>query len=98
MRGRLIIGLIALPIALGAAAWTPPRTPWGDPDLQGIWTYATMTPLERPRDLASKPVLTADEAAAYERRPLRVRPRPTTPPAPTGGTRERARSSTAARR
>ena len=66
MRGRLIIGLIALPIALGAAAWTPPRTPWGDPDLQGIWTYATMTPLERPRDLASKPVLTAEEAAAYE--------------------------------
>ena len=27
------------------------RTPWGDPDLQGIWDYRTSTPLERPDDL-----------------------------------------------
>ena len=37
------------------------------PRLDGIWSYATMTPLERPRDLAAKATLTADEAAAYER-------------------------------
>jgi hypothetical protein len=43
--------------------WTPPRTAWGDPDLQGIWNYATMTPLERPRELADKDVLTQEEAA-----------------------------------
>ena len=49
------------------APWTPPRTPWGEPDLQGIWTYATMTPLERPRDLAGKRVLNDEETAAYER-------------------------------
>src|SRR3954466_13425305 len=67
MRGRLTAALIALPIALGAAGRTPPRTPWGDPDLQGVWNYATMTPLERPRDLASKEVLSLQEAAAYER-------------------------------
>lgn len=36
-------------------------------DLAGIWNYATMTPLERPRDLASKAVLTPAEAAEYER-------------------------------
>src|SRR3954468_24216408 len=66
MRGRLTVALIALPIALGAAGRTPPRTPWGDPDLQGIWNYATMTPLERPREFASKAVLSAEEAAAYE--------------------------------
>jgi hypothetical protein len=66
MRGRLTAALIAVPIAVGAAAWTPPRTPWGDPDLQGTWNYATMTPLERPRELAAKRVLTAEEAAAYE--------------------------------
>jgi hypothetical protein len=48
--------------------WTPPRTAWGDPDLQGTWNYATMTPLERPRDLADKAVLSAEEAGAYERR------------------------------
>ena len=27
--------------------WNPPETPWGDPDLQGVWTNATLTPLER---------------------------------------------------
>jgi hypothetical protein len=66
MRGRLLAGLLALPLAASAAAWTPPRTPWGDPDLQGVWNYATMTPLERPRDLAVR-VLTVEEAAEYER-------------------------------
>ena len=48
------------------AGSTSPQTPWGDPDLQGIWDYRTMTPLERPRDLAGKDVFTAEEAAAYE--------------------------------
>lgn len=43
-----------------------PRTPWGDPDLQGIWTFRTITPLERPAELAHKAVLTAEEAAAFE--------------------------------
>jgi hypothetical protein len=36
-------------------------------DLEGIWNYATMTPLERPRDLAAKATLTTAEAAEYER-------------------------------
>ncbi len=36
-------------------------------DLVGVWNYATMTPLERPRELADKERLTAEEAAAYER-------------------------------
>jgi hypothetical protein len=47
-------------------SWTPPRTAWGDPDLQGIWNYATMTPLERPREFADTGVLTVEQAAAYE--------------------------------
>jgi hypothetical protein len=42
-------------------AWTAPRTPWGAPDLEGIWTNSTTTPLERPADLKDKPVLTEDE-------------------------------------
>jgi hypothetical protein len=44
-----------------------PRTPWGHPDLQGIWTNQTITPLERPRDLTGKDVLTPEEAAELER-------------------------------
>jgi hypothetical protein len=43
------------------------RTPWGDPDLQGLWTNATITPFERPANLSDKPVLTEDEAAEYEK-------------------------------
>ena len=57
------LGVLAAGLALGflapaatagqpqtptAETWTPPRTPWGDPDLQGIWDYRTLTPLERP--------------------------------------------------
>src|SRR5262249_14331106 len=42
--------------------WTPPRTPWGRPDLQGIWDYRTITPLERPSALSGKQFLTDDEA------------------------------------
>jgi hypothetical protein len=44
-----------------AAKWTPGRTPWGDPDLQGLWNNSTTTPLERPTALGTKQVLTAQE-------------------------------------
>ena len=40
------------------------RTPWGDPDLQAVWTSSTLTPLERPADLAGRAELSAEEAAA----------------------------------
>jgi hypothetical protein len=45
-----------------------PRTPDGQPDLQGIWTNSTLTPLERTEEFRGKPVLTGPEAAAYEKR------------------------------
>jgi hypothetical protein len=50
-----------------AQGWSPPRTPWGHPDFEGIWTNATLTPLQRPADLASKEFFTLDEAREYER-------------------------------
>ena len=48
--------------------WTPPRTAWGAPDLQGTWTNETITPFERPESLANAPLLTQAEAAALEAR------------------------------
>src|SRR2546422_1723494 len=50
--------------------WTPPRTPDGQPDFQGIWATATLTPVERPAEFAGKEFLTEQEAAEYERRTL----------------------------
>jgi hypothetical protein len=44
-----------------------PRTPWGAPDLNGVWNGNTMTPLERPDKYANKPFLTEQEAAALEK-------------------------------
>jgi len=43
-----------------------PRTPWGDPDLQGLWSNQTSTPLERPAALEDKETLTPEEARARE--------------------------------
>ena len=45
----------------------PTRTPWGDPDIGGLWSSSTVTPLERPEAQADKEFLTEEEAAAIER-------------------------------
>ena len=55
------------PVASTRPGTTVPKTPWGDPDLQGVWNYGTMTPLERPAQWAGKEVLTQAEAEAYEK-------------------------------
>ena len=62
-----MVAVVALTLML-AAAQSPevPRTPWGAPDLQGVWDYRTLTPLERPAALADKAVLTEEEARALE--------------------------------
>ena len=60
-----LIAVVML-LAAPAAAQTMPRTPWGTPDLQGIWDFRTITPLERPEELGDKAFLTAEEAAAAE--------------------------------
>ena len=50
--------------AAAEATWSPPETPWGHPDLQGTWSNASTTPLERPADLAGQAVLTDEQRAA----------------------------------
>jgi hypothetical protein len=43
----------------------------GRPDLQGVWDFRTLTPMERPKDLADKEVLTDQEALEFERKNVR---------------------------
>jgi len=50
--------------AAGLKEWTAPRTPWGDPDLRGVWMTATYTPLQRPVELGTKAFYTEAEAVA----------------------------------
>jgi len=82
----LAVGLAAMAVAvsgtLPAAAQTAssrtsertvPRTVDGRPDLQGIWDFRTITPMERPNELAGKDVLTAEEAAQFEQETLDAR-------------------------
>jgi len=49
-----------------AKGWAPPKTPWGDPDLQGVWNDATSTPLQRPNELSGKDILSDEEAADFQ--------------------------------
>jgi len=73
----------ATPVALAAQAapsakltsgksagksWTPPKAPDGHPDLQGIWDFKTLTPMERPAEFADKATLTEAEAAEWAKK------------------------------
>lgn len=75
----LSIALVVLaPVPVSAQAksaspgkkWTPPRTPDGKPDLQGIWNSATLTPFERPKEFAGKEFFTPQEAQQFSKEEL----------------------------
>ena len=80
MLGALVVAIAVVSLGSGsiagqtssapARAYTAPRTGDGQPDLQGTWSYATLTPLERPRELSSKEVLSEQEAAQFEKETL----------------------------
>src|SRR6266566_2849507 len=59
----LFVGVLGL-----LPAFAQSRTAWGDPDLEGIYTNATITPLERPAEFLGKPFLTENEIAELEKR------------------------------
>src|SRR5262244_2530454 len=75
MKYRFSIALVIVTLSISfVAAQAPKRppakpplskTPWGDPDLQGVWNDATSTPLQRPNG-ASKDVLSDEEAAEFQ--------------------------------
>ena len=56
--------LVAWPVL--TMAQDVPQTAWGAPDLQGVWDFRTITPLERPENLGDKAFLTQEEAAQRE--------------------------------
>ena len=76
MRHRTLASVCAAAIFVALALWAAapaaaqnnktPRTAWGKPDLTGIWDFRTITPLERPANLADKEFLTEEEAAKAE--------------------------------
>ena len=65
-----VIAVVALAPVFAAAqsanTTAPPRTAWGAPDLQGVWDFRSITPLQRPEELADKEFLTEEEAANLE--------------------------------
>ena len=73
MRQRQIaaLGVLAAIVATAglappAAAQDGPRTAWGAPDLQGVWDFRTITPLQRPERYGDREFLTQEEAATLE--------------------------------
>ncbi len=59
----LVVGLF---LTVTAATAQAPRTAWGVPDLNGVWDFRTLTPFERPAELADQEFFTDEDAAAFE--------------------------------
>jgi len=73
MRLRFIVATALVTVASATTLpaqgkWAAPRTADGHPDLQGVWNFSTITPLERPAEFADKAFLTEAEAKALEAR------------------------------
>ena len=65
--GLAVLAALVLSAPAPALAQTEsPRTPWGAPDLQGVWDFRTITPLQRPEELGDQAFLTEEEAANQE--------------------------------
>jgi len=69
MRTVLVAAASTVLLASGSVL-AQTKTPWGDPDLQGVWTNQTPVPVERPAALATKEFFTREEAAEVERTAL----------------------------
>src|SRR5437868_6492796 len=70
---RHLLGAVALVIVLGGPVvaqgpknWVHPKTPWGDPDLQGIWPGNVGVPMQRPQTFGDRTTLTEQEFAQRE--------------------------------
>jgi hypothetical protein len=75
----LTLGFAPVPIAAQPAksaaatkekSWTPPRTPDGQPDLEGVWNSSILTPFERPKEFAGREFFTPQEAEEFSKAEL----------------------------
>src|SRR5437660_9512722 len=68
MMKNVIVAVIAIASLASVEAQSKKewRTPWGDPDLQGSWSNATTTPLQRPAKYAGREALTPEERRALD--------------------------------
>src|ERR1700734_2130096 len=66
--GGIGMVLMLCPVAAQQSNWTPPKTPWGEPDLQGIWplNHLIATPFQRPEKYGDRRFLTDEEFAAAQ--------------------------------
>ena len=71
----LAIGGLAPGLAGAQTAEDTPRLPWGAPDLQGVWDFRSLTPMQRPEELADREVFTAEQAADFAEETIRRRSR-----------------------
>jgi hypothetical protein len=70
--------------AAAAEPYTVPRTSWGDPNLEGVWDYRTITPLERRQELGDRAFYTDEEIAQLEGRAARRMEQPPDENTPVG--------------
>src|SRR5712692_7962329 len=56
----------AAPAANAVKTWTPPKTPWGDPDIQGTWPGNMGVPMQRPVAMGARTTLTDEEFKTRE--------------------------------
>ena len=59
----VVVAVVSLGAVPAVAQTAVPRTAWGQPDLQGVWDFRSITPMERPEDFGEREFLTEEEAA-----------------------------------
>ncbi len=64
-----------MPTGVAAQENPVPHLPWGAPDLQGVWDFRSLTPMERPDEIAEQEEFTAEESAAFSADSIRRRSR-----------------------
>jgi len=74
LASAVVMAAVSITISMSLSAqqpatgsWTQPKTPWGDPDLQGVWRYEASVPLERPGQFQGRASLTDEEVAQRQK-------------------------------